>query len=737
MKRLLFTLSLLFSLLIVKGQEKTIWLKDAKTKESIPFAHIMIGIGDNTDSLLHFLSDKDGMIKYSISENCFIHISYVGYETIIDSIYQEETRTFYLEPDVFNLEAYVVTANCAPQKVDKSIYKIQVISSKEIVSKGANNLTDLLNSELNMRISNDAALGSSVSLQGLSGEHIKVLIDGVPVVGRKNGNIDLSQIDLSNVDHIEIIEGPMSVVYGSNALAGVINIITKENKTALFSSQITSYLETVGVYNFNGSASVRKKKNYFGISAGRNFFDGFTTTPELRSMQWKPKRQINGSIDYGYNTAKQNLKLSASIFDELLQDKGNLLAPYYEAAFDQYFYTTRTDARGDYVLKMKNSKQLSIIASYSYYNWRKNTYLKDLTTLNQILSENPDQHDTTIVISLMSRGIYSKESPSHSLNYQIGYDINKETATGKRILSQSQTIGDYASFINVKYSSIRNLILQPGLRYGYNTKYTAPLIYSLNAHYRLNGSSFRASFARGFRAPSIKELYLDFHDVNHNINGNENLKAEYSMNYSISANTNFKKKDNAFSLKASAFYNDIENIITLALLENGSYTYTNLETYITKGFDIGLKYSFYPRINLGIAYGNIGIYNSTAAKSDSRDFLYSSNVSLNTEYLIPKIDVNIAAFYKYNGVLPQIIIDENGNLEETYISSYNLLDISFSKKFFKNSINISMGAKNLFNNTVIPSSSTSTGGTHTSGGDLPIGWGRTLFIQFSYSFKKY
>jgi len=80
----------------------------------------------------------------------------------------------------------------------------------------------MLSTELNIRTTHDGALGSSLTMQGLGGEHIKILVDGVPVIGRENGNIDLDQINLQNVDHIEVINGPMSVVYGSNALAGVI-----------------------------------------------------------------------------------------------------------------------------------------------------------------------------------------------------------------------------------------------------------------------------------------------------------------------------------------------------------------------------------------------------------------------------------------------------------------------------------------------------------------------------------
>jgi len=108
------------------------------------------------------------------------------------------------------------------------VLKVKVIDIKRINSQGAYNLPSLLANELNVRINYDPMLGNSISLQGISGQNIKVMIDGVPVIGREGGNIDLTQINLSSVERIEMVEGPMGVNYGSDAMGGVINIITKK-----------------------------------------------------------------------------------------------------------------------------------------------------------------------------------------------------------------------------------------------------------------------------------------------------------------------------------------------------------------------------------------------------------------------------------------------------------------------------------------------------------------------------
>ncbi len=159
----------------------------------------------------------------------------------------------------------VVTAQFSPKRLDQSIYKVKVIDNSSVEKKGATNLSELISNELNFSPVRDAALGSSVRIQGLGGEHVKILVDGVPMVGRQNGILDLSQINVSSIDHIEIVEGPMSVVYGSNAMAGVINIITKENHRQSLTAGVEGYYETVGVYDFDANFLAEQGEEQYGL----------------------------------------------------------------------------------------------------------------------------------------------------------------------------------------------------------------------------------------------------------------------------------------------------------------------------------------------------------------------------------------------------------------------------------------------------------------------------------------
>ena len=143
----------------------------------------------------------------------------------LKAVGQERAQTY-------GIDSVIITGQYTPQTAEKAIHAIRTISSEKINRMAAVNLGDVLSNELNIRLSQDNILGQSLSIQGLSGENVKILIDGVPVIGRQNGNIDLGQLNLLGIERIEIVEGPLSVNYGTQALAGTINLITKKPRKA-------------------------------------------------------------------------------------------------------------------------------------------------------------------------------------------------------------------------------------------------------------------------------------------------------------------------------------------------------------------------------------------------------------------------------------------------------------------------------------------------------------------------
>lgn len=747
MKILVF-FRLVMGLLIVTqvavAQQSQITLLDKISNQPISFANIAVEeLGSQSLGNKGYQTDMKGKAVMNLSKPVRLSISYIGYKNLSDTIGPGENRTLFMEPVVYNMDEVVVTAQFAPESVDKSIYRIKVLGSLDISQKAAVSLNDLLMTELNIRSTHDNALGSSITMQGLQGENVKFLIDGVPVIGRQNGIIDLNQMTMQNVDHVEIIQGPMSVVYGSNALAGVINIITKDYINQNYVVNADAYYESVGVYNLNLTGSYTKLKNNFTVSAGRNFFNGYSNPDTTRWQEWKPKLQYNAEASYSYKSPKIKIKANSSYFYEKIQDKGQLLDFYnYEKAFDKYFYTKRLVFRGEGGWNISKNMNLNLLSAYSIYNRTKNTYLKDLTTLDQTLVPNSDSQDTTVFNNFLLRTDVARGTNNEIFKYQLGIDFNIETGYGKRIKDDKQQIGDYAAFLSLNIAPLPVLSIQPGIRYIYNTEYKAPLVYSLNAKYEATEMiSFRMSLAKGFRAPSLKELYLDFVDINHNILGNENLDAETSLNINLSAN--YSSKSAAmynWGLELGLFYNDINSKIELALINpvDNYYTYINVDEFITQGFEFSFNNRIYPWLQLRLGVALTGRKLVDISSQYDQGFIYSTDLTAQGTYWWSRFDLNFSVYYKYNGAYPEVFVSGPDEVpQQVVMSAYNNLDMNVSRWFWKRRINVQIGAKNLFNNTSVTTSGYASGGVHSSGSDsVPVNWGRTFFAHLIFNFTK-
>jgi outer membrane receptor for ferrienterochelin and colicins len=731
-------LTSLLAVTISYGQKAFITVTDQKSHEPVAFAHVCLE-GLKTGAPRYCLTSIDGRVTNDIREVSKMVISYVGYTTFIDTLRPGESREIQLKPTILNMDEVVVTAQYTPERVDKSIYKVEVINAREIEQKAATNMNDLLKDEVGMRVSDDGVLGTSLTIQGLSGENVKFLIDGIPMIGRMNGNIDLNQISLYNVDHVEIIEGPMSVIYGSNALAGVVNIITKENSSAVLNTTANVYTESVDRFNFDAGVTYNFRKHGISVDGGRNFFGGYPDYEESRVQDFKPRRQFFFDGYYTYTADRLKIKLAGQYFNELLISRGALLPPYEETAFDTYFNTIRYSGRAEVSVKLPRKYFLTLMAAYSGYDRDKATWYKDLTTLEEVRTNNPEDQDTTTIESLIARGTFARSNPDRKFNFQAGVDINVERGTGKRIYEYEQMIGDYAAFLSVKWDPVKVFSIQPGVRFIYNTKYQAPVVYALSAKWNITPRfSARASWSHGFRAPSVKELYLYFVDINHNIQGNPDLKAETSNNVNLNLNYTAERNKLAYSADLTLYYNVIENIITLAQQTSDLYTYINVDQYKTTGLQINTTFGFYPSLKVQLGLAETGRYSSLSEETDAGDsFYFSTDLNASISYRFLKPEITLSAYYKYTGRMPQFFMQDN-TVVEGYVDGYNTLDFTATKGFWQNRIRLSCGAKNIFNNKVIPAVG-SGGGAHSSGGGdgVSVGYGRTYFVKLSFVFNKY
>ncbi len=743
------TCLLLLCFSVVSAKAQTVKVLDHFGK-SLAYAHISYNvIGDSTPKGI--LTDLDGLaqIPNYNQNNVQLAISHLGYETIYDTLIHSDSKIYRMKQIYLSLNQMVVTAQYRTLYSSESVHSIRVIDQLTIESQAAVSLKDVLKFENNIRISQDNILGSGMSMQGISGQNVKILKDGVPIIGRLNGNIDLSQINLDDIERIELVEGPLSVNYGTDALAGTINLISKKNKGN--HSFLNSYYESVGQYNINFGAGIVKNKNSFNLSGGRNFFDGwsssdnFTILPKPmladsnRFKQWKPKEQFFSKFIYDKNLDNLDLKIFGEHFSEKITNRGYPRLPYFENAFDDFYYTWRNDFGVDLQTSVKKDQKLNVIIAYNDFRRIKNTYLKDLTNLQMELSKSDSDQDTTKFNMWMSRGVFSSSIDSLNFAYEIGYDIRQENAFGKRIESGFKTQGDYAVFASSELNFIKNFLLRPGIRYSYNTVYKSPVVPSINLKYSFPldlsnwSSDLRLSYARGFRAPTLKELYFEFVDVNHNIVGNEQLKSEQSDNFNFDFKIQRIEDKYMNQLKFGAFYIGLYDMISLAQVDNTTqYSYINVGKYESFGVRASNEIS---RENLKMAcgYSYIGRKNEIASVS-SYNFVYSSELNARLNYTIDKVDTRFNIYYKYTGEMPIVTINENGDLSEGKVDDYHMLDITLQRLLWKNKINISMGAKNILNVQNILSAGSVSNVHSENSSTMPVSWGRTYFISLKLNF---
>ncbi len=721
----------------------------AKDSLRIPFATLLIknntisyGKTSNDHGVVELQKFEDTVI-YNLMVQCF------GFEKYNKRLSGKEINNLhkiYLKPGHISLDEVVITAQYEPTSTEQAVQKIKIIDKEKIRQMGAVNLRDVLSNQLNVRLQQDNVLGSAMSLQGIGGENVKFLMDGVPMIGRLNGNIDLSQINMNNVERIEFIEGPLSVQYGTNAIAGTINIITKRSTTKRYSAGVTSYYESIGTYNLTADLNLAVKKHNLQINGGRNYFDGWNSNDKsfyvpkaqpadsLRFKQWKPKEQYFASAAYQYVLEKINIGFKSAWFNELIINRGYPRAPYAETSFDDRYYTKRIDNSVSVKGKLSDHWSVNFLSAYNYYNRVKRTVYKDLTTLEETLSANSSDQDTSTFTLLMSRASFIHSKPLSKINYELGYDINYESAFGKRINEQLQYMGDYALFVTGEYKPLSKLVIKPGWRYAYNTVYKTPVIPSLNLKCDLSENhTLRASYARGYRAPAIKELYFYFVDINHNIIGNLQLRSEQSDNYSLSYNYKRDIKKCRLKFDANFFYNNIFNLITLAQTTATEYSYINIGRYKTLGSQLSTTLNF-KHLSLQAGYNYTGRYNNLSTNKDVPQFTYSPEVLTNASYRFIKAATTLSVFYKYNGKLPGYALINN-EVTQTYIAGYNIMDATVNKIFFNEKIILTVGCKNLFDVKNI--NSTIAAGVHSSSSStIPLSTGRNYFIKLAFNFSK-
>lgn len=704
--------------------QEVIQFKDSITQQ--PVSHVEVWLFQKGRAPQFFYSDTKGRVELRYQGKVdSIVIRAVGYKPITLTRWGPIVT---IVPVEFHLGEQVITEHYHGTYSSKTPYDISIIRAREGEAVGMTSVAELLRLEPSLQVDVHPMLGTTLRLLGFGGKHVKILINGVPVIGRINGEIDLSQLPISNIERIEIVKGPMAAYYGSDAIGGVINIITRRGGK---SAQIKALYESIGQYNIDLQIHTPIQKAEGGLVLGRYFFDGWDPTPDQyrRYQLWKPKQLYFAQGSFRRPLLKKTtLQWLPSIFYETLWDQGEpIITPYRAYAMDGIYTTWRSVNSLSLNGYIRPDRYLDFQFNHSLFYRTKHTYIKDMTTLHTERASDPSLNDTTFFQEWNLRGVYSMNYQNTKINYQIGYDFHLMSGMGDRV-SGKRRLQEYASFASIEYRPWTSWRFRLNLRYPYNTFTPAPLVPSFHIVHEWNEFlTTKCSIGRGFRLPDMKELYLYFVDINHNIRGNPNLKPEHSWTFQVATRyMRLLHQHYALQVGFTPYWSRVNDLIQLILIDGGTnlYSYTNVSQFQSAGFTIdGAVRS--PKWRLGLGWTqNWNQYEGITMPESRLNF--QSNF-----HFLRKLSFNTILNYFIQ--MNQLVNDGTTYLFRS-VPSYVLWDMTLKYQHKEEKgFSFQVGVKNLLDVRDLVVSG--GGGVHSGGGGITaIAPGRRYLASLTWQF---
>ncbi|MCP4650515.1 MAG: TonB-dependent receptor [PVC group bacterium] len=533
----------------------------------------------------------------------------------------------------YDLGQVMITPTKTEQYQSDTGASTTVISSESIVSSGQKTVADVLRRVPGVSITQTGALGGNVSvyLRGAKPGHTLVLIDGVEVndpisVDRA---FNLAHLTTHNIERIEIVRGAQSTLYGSNAIGGVINVITKKGKGKI----ITDASLEVGSHNtFNETVSIRgsnDRMNY-SVAIARTDSEGISSAAD-------------GVEEDGY----ENTTVSALFGVKVLEDSEFLLMTRYhnaELEFDDASYSDDPNYTGkheQFSSKVEFNQPINEVwehrLAYSFMNVEKsNRDLADAVDASENLADRyigfnnkvEWQNNISIINNTLQTCGFEYEEERATFDYQLndwwGSSIDR---------LDRKNVENKAYFLQNQWdiSSAASLLL--GVRaddheiFGTETTYRVSSVYAIDQ----TKTRIKLNFGTGFQSPSIYHLYSSY--------GNVNLKPDESTSYDFGFEQEFLE-DKIFA-GATFFYNSFNNMIDFDLVD---WKFKNIGKAKTSGFETESRIQFADNFGTVLNYTHMKTKDKdTGLKLARRP---ENEVSLILDwFLINKIDFSLTARY--------------------------------------------------------------------------------------------
>ena len=525
------------------------------------------------------------------------------------------------------LDEVVITANKFEQKQSTTGKVISVINKEALERSQGKTLGQVLNDQVGLVVNN--ALNTIGSVQrvytrGAGSGMTLILVDGIPAYDPSDidNNFDLNFIPLSSIERIEICKGAQSTLYGSDAIGGVINIITaKNNLTRKVNTDITLASGSFGTAKASVNVYGKVDKISYDFSAAGYRTDGFSSAYDSTGKKnfdndGAKLGTLNASFKYQVNN-----QLSIKAFGKL---------NYYKADIDYGAFTDNADKINNQtkVAGVSFSVKKDNLQENGYYQYTANTRHYDLLpggtndyhSINQVI-EYYASFKLIKHISMLAGGEY-RYSSMNSLYHDPTWGDSPFNDTAFR---------QYSVYSSLMYKSDK-LNVELGGRYNNHSRYGNNYTYTFNPSYIIN-NSFRVfgSIATAFKAPSLYQLFDQW-------SGNKDLKPEKSITYEIGVQhiiTDFQQR-------LVLFYRNIEDGIDY---NYGTYAYFNYNTQKVKGLEYEVNYHPTEVLSITANYTFLSPQESKLSSFTSKDTSYDYSLK------IPKHSFNLTAGFTINSHL--------------------------------------------------------------------------------------
>jgi outer membrane receptor for ferrienterochelin and colicins len=482
-------------------------------------------------------------------------------------------------------EIIVVTGSRVERPLSQSTVATEVITRADIDASGATDVAELLANHPGIDIV-QGLRGAGVRMQGFDPEYVAVLVDGRRVIGRVDGLLDVGGLAVGDIERVEIVKGASSALYGSDALAGVIHIITRRPER--LSAEARASYGSYGALDLYTAAGTRAGPWQARLSAGLRRGDGYDLTPDTPNTTGSAYDELQASAQAARALGAVELSFAGDYLRRDLLNVDIVPAGATVAVFDNTNLVEQASAALDARWQHGESSRSTGAVRYSLY---RDQFLQDQRgTTDGDRYEETTQHQAELSLQHAARLGQSHDATA-------GVDATAEALSGARIDAGADDRYRVAVFVQDDW----RLLAEPFLRLAIGGRVDVDSQFGVHAtpkialrwdpHPRV---TTRAGYGWGFRAPDFKELYLEFDNIgaNYRVRGNPELEPEASQ--SVNAGVEVRPHGQVW-VSLSGYYNDIDDLIDFVAVSEATpgepldFTYGNVASAFTRGLESHLR----------------------------------------------------------------------------------------------------------------------------------------------------